>query len=275
MSMFDWHAAYFQTENPDLKETRGTMATLASYANFNDMTCYPSQRTLARLLGCSTETVRRHVKVNSDAGWIEKIRDGKSGALTNKYLFTIATPHTGEGSTDDGHSQLPTHAMGVKPKQDNILPTPTRGVNGTPHTDEVNSPHGRGGAPHAGVGLTTERTTKTTTQLSSDLEGSELDAPSPTTTKEDTPHTHEGSSPHTNEEGLTLADMEEIVAQHWGGPPAAAAALSGQPTEVKDNRIPWPGDKPLPGRGDPDYDPFASYKDDQTGETLSPVKASA
>lgn len=204
MNMFDWTKAYFQTESPGLADTRATMATLASYANFTDRTCYPSQRTLARLLGCSTETIRRHVRKNIDAGWIAKIRDGKSNSVTNKYEFVVPTPLTHEGSA---HHKLPTSTRGVEDS-----PRP-RGV--APLTHE-------GSTPLTSVGLTTKRTTQGTTQVpcSTDPVGGSGDIfssqPDRRSTTEDTPLTHEGSTPHMGKGGLTPEEIAEIQAKHRG-----------------------------------------------------------
>lgn len=103
--MFDWHAAYFKSEAASLAHTRGTMATLAAYANFDTMTCYPSQTTLAKLTGQSVETVRRHIKLNAAAGWLELVSRGTSHKKASVYRFLIpesadetpSTPLVGEG----------------------------------------------------------------------------------------------------------------------------------------------------------------------------------
>ena len=147
-NMFDWNKAYFQSEDTSLRATYATMAVLASYADFRDRTCYPSQRTLARLTGLSTETIRRHIKQNIEARWLKKIRDGNSYTTTNKYLFVIPTPLTHEGSAED--------LMATTPLADEGTPHP-RGV--TPLTDE-------GSTPLTSVGLTNQVTTKGTTQQS-------------------------------------------------------------------------------------------------------------
>lgn len=258
VNMFDWTKAYFQSENPDLVETRATMATLASYANFTDMTCFPSQRTLARLLDCSTETIRRHIKKNIEAGWIEKIRDGKSYSVTNKYRFTIPTPHTREGSVGTRPDKLPSHTRGVTRSPQSELPTPTRGVSHSPHTRGVTPLIHEGRTPLTSVGLTI-KTNYSENHSESGSRGEPSDpfkgsgaitSPADPTT-EDTPLTHEGSSAHTSEGSLSTGRSDKPHSP-WNRQSARA--------------IRWPKDKPLP----PGFDPFATYVDEETGEPFDP-----
>lgn len=106
--MFDWHSDYFKTECAELAHTRGTMATLAAFANFDTMQCFPSQSTLARLTGQSVETVRRHIKLNIAAGWLKQVSRGTSHRQASVYEFLIpeataqvsSTPLTHEGSSE-------------------------------------------------------------------------------------------------------------------------------------------------------------------------------
>jgi hypothetical protein len=186
MRMFDWHKAYFQGYNPDLVETRATMATLAAYANFDNLTCFPSQRTLARLLDCSTETIRRHIKKNIEAGWLRKIRNGNSYSLTNMYEFTIPTPLAHEGS--------------VTPSLDDQLPTPMRGVSNSPRTNRPTPLAHEGRTPLTSVGLTTKRTTKSSSSKGVLEDPWSLPGLPSTSTNKETPLAHEGSSHPTEDE---------------------------------------------------------------------------
>ena len=49
LNAFRWAKLYFQNEDRDLTATKSTMAALFTYADFHELTCYPSQATLARV----------------------------------------------------------------------------------------------------------------------------------------------------------------------------------------------------------------------------------
>lgn len=135
MNVFEWSKAYFRNGDPALRETRSTMAALMTYADFNKMTCYPSQATLAHVTGSSVETIRRHIRKNVEAGWIRKLAQGSSVGKSTEYLLT--TPLTDEGS----HPRTPLTGEGTHTRGDlageGTLPSRTRG----------DSPHGRGDTP--------------------------------------------------------------------------------------------------------------------------------
>ena len=172
--MFDWHAAYFKAECPELAHTRGTMATLAAFANFDTMRCFPSQATLAKLTGQSVETVRRHIKLNIGAGWLKQVSRGTSHKQASVYEFVIseppdpastpladegsseATPLTHEGSTpltsDRPTTNASTNSGEVHPaKETTHQDSPHDGQSGD-GLDRPSDEAGSSGRPMAGSG---------------------------------------------------------------------------------------------------------------------------
>ena len=85
-NVFEWSKAYFRNEDRGLHETKATMAALMTYADFDDLTCYPSQQTLARITGTHVATVRRHIRKNVDAGWLKTLERGSSYKRSSKYV---------------------------------------------------------------------------------------------------------------------------------------------------------------------------------------------
>lgn len=134
MNAFEWSKAYFQNEDRSLHETKATMAALMTYANFDTLECFPSQRTLARVTGTHVDTVRRHIRKNVDAGWLKVVEPGSSYKKPNRYRLTVPTPRTAAGSSSrtDIH-QPPARQRGVKP-------TPRTGTGSTPRTDAGSTP---------------------------------------------------------------------------------------------------------------------------------------
>jgi hypothetical protein len=88
-NVFEWSKAYFQNEDRGLHKTRSVMAALMTYADFNDLTCYPSQQRLANVTGLSVDSVQRHLKVNVEAGWLRVLRKGNSRSTSSKYELVI------------------------------------------------------------------------------------------------------------------------------------------------------------------------------------------
>ena len=86
---FDWSKAYFQNEDRSLHKTRSVMAALMTYADFNDLTCYPSQQRLANVTGLSVDSVQRHLRINVEAGWLRVLRKGNSRTTSSKYELVI------------------------------------------------------------------------------------------------------------------------------------------------------------------------------------------
>lgn len=234
-NMFDWHTAYFQRGDPSLRPTYATMAVLAAYANFDDRTCYPSQRTLAEKLGYKkADTIRLHIKTNIEAGWLRKIREGNSYSQTNKYEFVIPTPPVEGGSLED---RAATHSPREKGELGQLPPQ-----NGG------NSPREKGVTPPADRVLTTKGTTERTTERSSSL-----GARNPSD-----PFFGSGDIPSRehNDSGRTPPVERGSAPPTHGGTTSAV--------------IRWPSGKPfVPGQ----FDPFAAYVDETTGEPITPTPA--
>jgi hypothetical protein len=108
------------------------MAVLMTYAD-RDLECYPSQATIAKVAGIKDpETVRRHLKLNEDAGWLVKFQSGGPGKGTNHYRLVISSPLQ---SGDVPATQRGDVPAGEQPKLSN------RTVHRTVHrTDQERSP---------------------------------------------------------------------------------------------------------------------------------------
>ncbi|WP_409347474.1 helix-turn-helix domain-containing protein [Mycobacteroides immunogenum] len=68
------------------------MAALLTYADFHDLTCYPSQQTLASVTELDVRTVRRHISKNIDKGWLSVVEKGVSRSRPNRYQLRTPTP---------------------------------------------------------------------------------------------------------------------------------------------------------------------------------------
>lgn len=92
-TILDWQRAYFRDQaDPKLRCTWPSMAVLMTHADRN-LECFPSQAKIARAAGIKDpDTVRRHLKANEDAGWLQKLRIGGPGNGTNHYRFVVPSP---------------------------------------------------------------------------------------------------------------------------------------------------------------------------------------
>lgn len=226
-NLWDWQKAYFHNQDRSLSESKATMGALMVYADFNDLTCYPSQAKLAKDTGLSTDTVGRHISMNVKAGWIEVLERGVSGKRATRYR--LSTPRTDAESS--GRSEGT--AAGQLPAP--VRPTPRTHAGSTPRTSAVPTTH-----------RTNQVTTEETTQPESPLWGGPPGDISPiATTHVPTPRTDAGSS------GGTTADpLAELWPDPFGGPPSSVSV----------GATPWPRDKPIP------RDPWGWYVDEETGE---------
>ena len=97
-TILDWQRAYFRDQaDPGLRKTWPVMAVLMTYAD-RELKCYPSQATIAKRAGIrDPETVRRHLKENETAGWLQRVSTGGPGKGTNRYRLVIPSPlHNGD-----------------------------------------------------------------------------------------------------------------------------------------------------------------------------------
>lgn len=139
MNAFEWSRLYFRSADRSLHETKATMAALMTYADFDTLTCYPSQRTLAENTGTSVDTVGRHIRKNVDAGWLRKVKQGNSYKQSTEYLLCVPTPRTDAGSSTSGTNQLPAGMQGVPPAR--VKSTPRTDAGSTPRRDAVLTTH--------------------------------------------------------------------------------------------------------------------------------------
>ncbi|WP_083888985.1 helix-turn-helix domain-containing protein [Gordonia sp. KTR9] len=179
VNAFEWSRLYFRNPDTSLRQTRSTMAALQTYADFKDLTCYPSQSTLAEITGSSVETVRRHIKKNVDAGWLVVVERGNSYKRSSLYRLSVPARY-----------QLPSETRGVT--------EPPSQMRSTPLTDE-------GSTPLADDRLTTHAPTQRTTHKGCSIEdpfgGPPVSIPPIATNQISTPLENEGGWPVIREEG--------------------------------------------------------------------------
>lgn len=88
---FEWSKAYFQNQDRRLHQSRSVMAALMTYADFNTLQCWPSQETLAKVTGLSVDSVRRHLRLNVELGWLKVLRKGVAVGSPTLYQLVIPT----------------------------------------------------------------------------------------------------------------------------------------------------------------------------------------
>lgn len=198
------------------------MAALMTYADFEALTCYPSQKTLAEDTGTSVDTVSRHIRKNVEAGWLRKIKQGNSYKRATEYQ--LCTPRRDAGSSSTPTDQLSAGMQGVPPAA----------VQSTPRTDA-------GSTPRRDAVLTTHTTTHGTTHIGGSLEnhfdpweGSSGVDPSPIATNEiPTPRTAAGSSPGTA--ARPMSQYEQAMAALDADLPRTSTATQAPPNQFD----PW------------------------------------
>jgi len=221
--------------NGDPKLPRMVVNAIRTHMNNHTLTGWVKQETLADYTGLSVRQVRRQIDANVKAGWLEVTSVGNSSGLASSYRLT-----------------LPKADMDVR------------------------------------IGSVSSVKADTDVPLKADIYdregGHECPVKADMDVRPTTPITSPGSSPkrRTTPE---KADMDVRIPDPFGGSgdylPATTTSESNADMDVRlgtwdiplpvgdpwpQHVTPWPRDKPLPtGR---DFDPYATYVDDQTGEPL-------
>jgi hypothetical protein len=249
-NVFEWSKAYFRNEDRSLHETRATMAALMTYADFDALTCFPSQKTLARITGTHVDTIRRHVAKNVKAGWLVKLEAGNVNGRSTKYLLTVPAPCTGAGTLPAEVQPASLHGCGDPPCMDAPL-TIHRSTQGSIHgttrgaVDDGDDPgvpsqDGTPGAMNHPIAETNHEPPRT-------------DAGTPGGTATGRSLANDPSAPEGD--GDLVAQFKRQMAQghSWFDPDTPV--------------ILWQSGTPLPGHAEDPFGPV--YLDDVTGERLN------
>lgn len=105
IAIIEWDQAYNRNGNGKLP--RAVVNVIRTYMNNHTLTGWVSQATLMADTGLSESQVRRQIKANIEAGWLEVVRQGRTGKATD-YRLTYPEPVTddrleGEGQSLTGH----------------------------------------------------------------------------------------------------------------------------------------------------------------------------
>lgn len=92
-AIIDWDLAY--TRNGDGKLPRAVVHAIRTYMGNNSLTGWVKEETLARDTGLSVRQVRRQIKANVEAGWLEITQQGNSSGLANSYRLTYPKKRDG------------------------------------------------------------------------------------------------------------------------------------------------------------------------------------
>lgn len=109
--LFAWQRA-LRDESGLPQLTKHVLLTLSTYMKQDGTGAFPAQQTLADACGVSVRTVRKHIADAIEAGWIEKVRQGRhvgrGSSYSNEYaisdLWTWSAGGTGSppGTVDSG-----------------------------------------------------------------------------------------------------------------------------------------------------------------------------
>jgi hypothetical protein len=267
--------------------TDGEFRVLVSIFNHTDergRRCYAKQTTLAAETGKSDRQVRRIIPELVRKGWLTEVRKGtgRSGLASEFDLSTPETPDTHVRCSDSARAETPDTGVRYSEETPDIsgqitghleqkhrtFPVETPDTHVLP-SDPLSDPDIRSGSdsvvpmgdlsdPSGEASVIDDRQRRVSVETdprSLRAEG-ERDRGEPSGSP-DRAETGAGI-------GTTHSYAEPVVAPRRGGffahPPKVPA-----PTDYV---IRWPTGKPLPQSGDPDYDPFASYVDELTGQPL-------
>lgn len=116
---FTWRSAILDS---DLSfTTKGVLLILSTYMNDHGEGAYPSQKTLARKGTVSQRTIRDHIKIAVEKGWLVKRKHGYGDQRNNQNEYHIAFPKQEAGEQDAPASESEKQGNEV-PKQGNVVP---------------------------------------------------------------------------------------------------------------------------------------------------------
>lgn len=89
--LFAWQRA-LRDESGLPQLTKHVLLTLSTYMKQDGTGAFPAQQTLADACGVSVRTVRKHIADAIEAGWIEKVRQGRhvgrGSSYSNEYAIS-------------------------------------------------------------------------------------------------------------------------------------------------------------------------------------------
>lgn len=90
--LFPWRLAIVSAEGPGNPTTRHVLLTLALHMNSDGQRCFPSEARLAAETGLSDRSVRTHLKIATENGWISRKRWRCKGKNWAQYCYCATLP---------------------------------------------------------------------------------------------------------------------------------------------------------------------------------------
>lgn len=153
---FGWQRAVISAVGPPKSATRHLLLTLALHMNADGSSCYPSLNLLAAETQLDRATVKRHLAIAENAGWIRRQRkqrsDGTWGATVYEPMFPegigAQCAHIGAGSARDRRRGRP--GIGAEDARDrrrvrpeSISETTNETTKGAPAPSAPGAPRGK------------------------------------------------------------------------------------------------------------------------------------
>jgi DNA-binding MarR family transcriptional regulator len=90
--VYEWRDAIRSERGPPSPTTRLVLICLSLWINRNERQCWPSQKTLARHTGLSLRTVKQHLALADDEGWIFRERKRRTGRRWAQTFYEMTIP---------------------------------------------------------------------------------------------------------------------------------------------------------------------------------------
>lgn len=90
--LFDWRSAIASKYGPSKPSTRHVLLTLSLWMSAKGDSCFPSQETLAEATGMTRKSVRTHIQVAEEEGWLERNAHGFGGQRWRRYDYAAKVP---------------------------------------------------------------------------------------------------------------------------------------------------------------------------------------
>jgi hypothetical protein len=101
----DWRDAVRSDRGPPSSTTRQVLIEVSLWMNNDTLIAYPSEETIAKKCRLSVRSVRTHLKLAADQGWISRKLFRPAGKQWPGYCYTGGFPHG--HSRPEGRSGIP------------------------------------------------------------------------------------------------------------------------------------------------------------------------
>ncbi|GAB4678007.1 hypothetical protein [Mycobacterium timonense] len=255
-----WDQAY--NRNGDPKLPRAVVNAIRTHVDNHTLTGWVKAKTLAEYTGLKERAVRAQISANVKAGWLEIVQSGNSSGLANTYRLSYpkgVVQNTFDGSVKGVVHDTIGQEKGVADDTVRVSSSAGKGVVHDTPTTPITSP---GSSPK-------RRTTKGNGVVDDTLapdpffgsRGGSFSEHDRRSTSESKGVVHDTVSEGALDDTLSAEEIEAILTERLG--------KFGKVFEPPGSRtVRWPSGKPLPGPGEPGFDPFAEYLDETTGEAL-------